>query len=71
MTVVPSGTGYFTIYPGNGSNPGTSNLSFPKGKTRANNAVLLLSTDGSGSVNVLNGSTATNHFILDVNGYFR
>jgi hypothetical protein len=68
---VSGGSGFFTMYPGNGLNPGTSNLNFSAGQTRANNAVLFLATDGSGGINVLNSSLATNHFILDVNGYFR
>jgi len=71
VTVVAGGSGYFTFYPGNGVNPGTSNLSFSTGKGRANNAILILSTDGNGGINVLNGSATSNHLILDVNGYFR
>ena len=71
VTVVAGGSGYLTLYPGNGVNPGTSTLSFATGRTRANNAILFLSTDGSGGINVLNGSASSNHFILDVNGYFR
>jgi hypothetical protein len=30
-----------------------------------------LATDGTGGVNVFNGSASTNDFILDVNGYFK
>ncbi|MEP6639986.1 MAG: M12 family metallo-peptidase, partial [Chloroflexota bacterium] len=71
VTVVATGAGSFTLYPGNTSNPGTSNVNFSAGRTRANNALLLLATDGSGGINVLNASSASNHFILDVNGYFQ
>jgi hypothetical protein len=71
MTVVAGASGHFTLFPGNGINPGTSGLNFSAGQTRANNAILRLSTDGSGGINVLNGSAGWNHFILDVNGYFR
>ena len=49
----------------------TSNLSFSAGQTRANNTVLLLARDGSGTVRVENGSAGTLHAILDVNGYFQ
>jgi hypothetical protein len=49
----------------------TSNLSFRAGQTRANNTVLLLAQDGSGTVRVENGSAGTLHAILDVNGYFQ
>ena len=46
---------------------------FVAGEIRANNAILGLSRNGDGSVNVLailapNGQV---HFILDVNGYFQ
>jgi hypothetical protein len=71
VTVVAGAGGFFTLYPGNGVNPATSNLNFSTGQVRANDAILYLSTDGSGSINVLNGSVGSNHFILDVNGYFR
>ncbi len=71
VTVVAGASGTFSLYPGNGVDPGTSTLNFTAGQVRANNAVLLLSTDGSGAITVLNRSVGSNHFILDVNGYFR
>ncbi len=71
VAVVPAASGFFTLYPGNGINPGTSTLNFSAGQVRSNNAVLLLSTDGTGGIDVLNGSAGSNHFILDVNGYFQ
>lgn len=47
-------------------------ISFPSGKTRANNAMLLLSVaGGSGRITVRNDAPGTVHLILDVNGYFR
>ena len=33
--------------------------------------MVILATDGSGGVNVLNVSAGANHLILDVNGYFQ
>jgi hypothetical protein len=69
-TVVPTGSGFLALYPGNGLFTGASTLSFSAGQVRANNALVLLATDGTGGVKVLNSSTAANHFILDVNGYF-
>jgi hypothetical protein len=71
ITVVPSGAGFLTIYAGNGVKPASSNISFSAKKVRANSALIYLATDGSGSVNVYNGSAGTNEFVLDVNGYFR
>lgn len=71
VTVVSAGAGSFTLYPGNSSRPGTTTLSFGAGQVRANNALVLLATDGSGGFNVRNNSTGANHFVLDVNGYFQ
>jgi hypothetical protein len=48
-----------------------SNVNFVPGVTRANNAVVPLATDGSGTINVKNGSAGAVHFVLDVNGYFQ
>jgi hypothetical protein len=70
-TVVPSGSGWVSLYPGNGVDPGTSTVSFSAGHTRASAAMVSLATDGSGSVGVSNNSSASNHFILDVSGYFQ
>jgi len=44
-------------------------ISFPAGKTRANNALLLVS--GSGEVTVRNDADGEVHLVIDVNGYFR
>jgi hypothetical protein len=71
LTVLGGGSGHITVFPGNGLNPGTWNVSFGAGQTRAANAILYLSTDGTGKVQVLNASAGTNDFILDVNGYFQ
>jgi hypothetical protein len=46
-------------------------IAFPAGKTRANNGLLELAWDGSGTFKVRNSSPGTVHFILDVNGTFR
>ena len=53
------------------TSPGTTNLSFSAGRTRANNAILELSRTGSMTVNVFDHSTSDVHFILDVNGSFQ
>ena len=67
----PGAPGFVTLYPGGGALPPTSTINFSTGQTRANNAVVVLAADGSGTVNVTNGSAASVHFILDVNGYFQ
>ncbi|MBK9965893.1 MAG: hypothetical protein IPP07_13705 [Holophagales bacterium] len=54
--------------------PSASNvttIAFPAGRTRANNGLLELAWDGSGTFKVRNSSLGTAHFILDVNGLFR
>jgi hypothetical protein len=64
--------GSLAIVAGDAAGPTTtSNLSFGAGQSRANNTVLLLAGDGSGTVRVENGSAGTLHAILDVNGYFQ
>jgi hypothetical protein len=64
--------GYLTLFPGDASGPPTvSNVNFTPGLTRANNAVVLLATDGTGRIKVKNGSAGAVHFVLDVNGYFQ
>lgn len=71
ITVVPGGPGYLTLYPANGALPITSNISFSGKKVRANASIVYLATDGTGGINVFNGSASANDVILDVNGYFR
>jgi hypothetical protein len=71
LTVVASAPGYLTLYPGDAATPGTSSINFSIGQVRASNAVLALAGDGTGTLTVLNGSSGSNHFILDVNGYLQ
>jgi uncharacterized repeat protein (TIGR03803 family) len=63
--------GHLTIYPADKTQPLASTINFNAEQTRANNAILPLSSDGTGSVNVVNGSGGTTHVIIDVNGYFQ
>jgi hypothetical protein len=46
-------------------------MNFRAGGVRANNAVVLLATDGSGGANLLNVSGGATHVVVDVTGYFR
>jgi metallopeptidase family M12-like protein len=66
--VSPSANGMLAAFPTGITWPGTSNLSYRTGKTRAANSILYLS--GSGQVTIYN-SGATQHFIIDVTGYFQ
>jgi hypothetical protein len=41
------------------------------GQTRANNAIVQLATDGTGSLSVKNVSGGAAHVVIDVYGYFK
>ncbi|HEX6087796.1 MAG TPA: M12 family metallo-peptidase [Thermoanaerobaculia bacterium] len=66
--VAPSSTGFLSIYPTGGTWPGNSTINYRAGKTRANNSIIGLANDGRATV--LN-SGASQHFIIDVTGYFQ
>jgi hypothetical protein len=67
----PQATGYLDVFPGGSAPPLTSSVNFTKGRTRANNLVIGVSSDGRSSVAVYTGSTSSVELILDVNGFFR
>ncbi len=71
--VSPTGLGSITIFPGGLSLPNTSSISFVTGKNQANNAVLVLAPDGTGTIKgfatVSGGGNV--HLLLDVSGYFQ
>jgi hypothetical protein len=69
-SVLPTATGTLTVFPGNAFNLGTTVLDFAAGGTRANNAILYLSTDGLGTIAIQNLSSGTTDVALDVVGYF-
>jgi len=71
LTVISSAGGFVSLFPGNALPLGTSNLNFGASQTRANNTVLMLATDGTGTVGVLNSSSTATQFVIDVNGYFQ
>jgi hypothetical protein len=64
--------GSLRIYPSDSTLPVSTTISFAAARTRANNAMLLVSAaGGAGRVTVRNDSTAPIHVIVDVNGYFK
>lgn len=68
-----SGLGHLRLYPGDlAQPPSTSSINFATGQNRANNTVLPLAVDGSGTLSVYPFIVGAGqvHFILDVNGYF-
>jgi hypothetical protein len=62
--------GDLRVFPADGILPTATVISFRAGQTRANNAMLLLSADGAGSVTVHNDASGPLDLIVDVSGYF-
>ncbi|HEY3349678.1 MAG TPA: M12 family metallo-peptidase [Thermoanaerobaculia bacterium] len=73
VTIVsPAAAGDLVIYPATlVSPPAVSTVSFRAGTTRANNAHLFLSGDGTGRVTVRNNTNGSLNLVVDVNGYYR
>lgn len=70
--VSPTGSGFVTLWPG-GTMPQVSAVNFPAARTRTNNAILALASDGSGTLSAKafvagNGQV---HLVVDVVGYFQ
>ena len=73
VTVVdPTNSGFVSLYPGNYPIPSTSTLNFGPGQTRTNNAILPLSSDGSGTLAAQPSVTGKGNLqlVVDANGYF-
>jgi hypothetical protein len=68
--VSPPAAGNLRLFPGDGTAPNASALNFGAGQTRANNAIVMLASSGSGTVGLRNSSTASLDVVIDVNGYF-
>jgi len=72
LTVInPASSGYLQLFPGNANPPLASAISFTAGKTRANNAVIMLASSGSGALGILNSASTSVHVAVDVFGYFQ
>jgi hypothetical protein len=69
--VTPAAAGNLRFYPGDGTAPFASTLNFVAGQTRANNAIVMLASSGSGTFGVRNSATASVNVVIDVNGYFQ
>jgi hypothetical protein len=69
----PAGGGFVRFSPGGCSPLNVSTLNFAAGQTRANNAILPLANDGSGtlSVNAAVAGGGSLHLLIDVDGYFQ
>jgi hypothetical protein len=73
VTVVsPASGGHLSLYPGDQPTPSTSTVNFGAGQTRANNTLLLVAPDNSGTIGIvaaLSGA-GTVHVLIDVSGIF-
>ena len=66
-----SAGGQLVVYPGDlPAPPGTLTLAFRAGQTRANNAVVGLASDASGSFRITSSAAAPLDVVVDVNGWF-
>jgi len=71
LTVVsPRAAGSLALYEGGTTATNATSISFDAGRTRANNAHVALSSDGTGLANARNGSNGSLDLVLDVNGYY-
>ncbi len=72
ITVVdPTAAGNLRFFPGNADPVAPSALNFQTGLTRANNAMVLLSTSGSGALGIYNPMSFSVTTLVDVFGYFQ
>ena len=69
----PPADGRFTLYPGDATVPATSTLNFQMGGTRANNAIIPLASNASGTLaaQCLLAGGGQAQLIVDVFGYFK
>lgn len=66
----PTALGNLSVFPGNAFDLGTTAVSFLAGAVRANNNILRLATNGTGTLGIRNNSVGNTHVIVDVFGYF-
>jgi photosystem II stability/assembly factor-like uncharacterized protein len=66
VNFISSGSNWITLYPFGATQPNASNLNFTANQIISNAIVVGLSSDGKFNIY----SSASTHFIVDVNGYF-
>lgn len=66
--VTPSSDGFAALHRAGIAWMGTSTLNYRNGRTRANNAVVEVASDG---MIALRNVGAPTHFLIDVTGYFQ
>ena len=68
--VLPSASGFLTVWPGGTPRPATSTINYDQGRSRANNAVIPLGSSSDLAVHSGQG-TGNVDMIIDVMGYFQ
>jgi hypothetical protein len=68
--VTPQASGDLVVIPAGIGTPNASTLSFAAGRTRANNAQVLFSVDGTGRASVQNSSGGALDLLIDMTGYY-
>ena len=68
--VTPQASGDVVLYPAGTGVPNASSISFRAGRTRANNAFVLLAADGTGRAAVKSNAAGALDLVIDVNGYY-
>jgi hypothetical protein len=71
--MTPGTNGWMTLFPGPAGTtaPNASTLNYSTGKTRSNNAIVPVASDGSINVANFNTAGAAIPFVIDVYGYFK
>jgi len=69
----PAAGGFLRLLPGNfvPPTPTSSTINFAAGKTRANNAVVMLPSSGSGTLSIESFAPVAVQVVIDLNGYFK
>ena len=72
VTVVQGSTaGFLRIFPGTGPVALSATINYSAGQVRANNAVISLSQDGTGTFSVYADTPSNVNLVVDVYGYFK
>jgi hypothetical protein len=66
----PPAQGHLRFFPGDGTPPTASTVNFAPSQTRANNAIIMLASSGSGTFGFRNYASASVDVVIDVSGYF-
>jgi hypothetical protein len=72
VVVDPTAAGSLALFPSDFPRPGVDLVSFPLGKTLAGNAIVLLATDGTGTLDasIFFSVLGSAHLAIDLAGYF-